>query len=115
MPLDSSPNDVSQEYELLNPEGVVNLQKMDINPHLDLASLGGKTVVLRSNGKHNSHNALNRIAELLTEEVKDIKLIRAWEALPETNATSQNMERSRRWAEKIAALEPALVIGASGD
>jgi hypothetical protein len=113
MPLDVFAKEISQEYELVNPEGVVNLKEMGINPHP--ASLEGKLVVLRANGKHNSENALNRIAELLQGEVKNIKLIRAWEAVPETNAISQTMERSKLWAEKIAAFGPDLVIASSAD
>jgi len=113
MALEPFAKENSQEYELVNPEGVVSLQQMDINPHP--ASLEGKLVVLRANGKHNSENVLNRLAELLQGEVKNIKLVRAWDAIPETNAISQTTERSKLWAEKIAAIGPELVIASSAD
>ena len=102
-----------QEWEMVNPEGVVKLEPMEINPHP--SSLEGKTVVLRANGKHNSDNFQARIAELLQKEVKGIKIIKSWEAVPETFRSSQNPDLSKEFAKKIAALKPDLVIGSQCD
>jgi hypothetical protein len=102
-----------QNWELVNPEGVIKIEPMEVNPHP--AILVGKTVVLRANGKHNSDNFLNRIAELLQQQVKDIKIIKAWEVAPETNAISQNPEVSKRFAEKITSFKPDLVIASQAD
>ena len=60
----------AQEWELLNPEGVIQVKPMKVNPHP--ATLEGKTVVLRWNGKHNGNNFLNRVAELLAETLHRI-------------------------------------------
>ena len=113
MPCVSFSKEVSQEWEMVNPEGVVKLEPMEINPHP--ASLEGKTVVLRANGKHNSDNFQARIAELLQKEVKGIKIIKSWEAVPETFRSSQNPDLSKEFAQKIAALKPDLVIGSQCD
>lgn len=113
MPMASSAKEAAQEYELINPEGAVKLEPMSVNLHP--TTLEGKTVVLRSNGKHNADNALNRLAELLKKEVKNINLIKAWEVIPETAAVSQGLETSEQCAKKIAALKPAIVIASQAD
>jgi len=109
----SSAKEAAQEYELINPEGVVKLEPMSVNLHP--TTLEGKTVVLRSNGKHNADNALDRLAELLKKEVKNINIIKAWELVPETRAVSQGSETSEQYAKKIAALKPAIVIASQAD
>ncbi|MGA3127912.1 MAG: hypothetical protein ABSD13_14475 [Candidatus Korobacteraceae bacterium] len=105
--------DTSQQYEIVNPESVVKIAPMDVNSHP--STLEGKTVVLRANEKHNADNVLEKVAELLTEKVKEIKIIKAWEVLPETRDNSQGPERSKQFAQKLAALKPDLVIGSQGD
>ena len=113
MPCASFSKEAIQEWEMVNPEGVVKLEPMEINPHP--SSLEGKTVVLRANGKHNSDNFQARIAELLQKEVKGIKIIKSWEAVPESFRSSQNPDLSKEFAKKIAALKPDLVIGSQCD
>lgn len=102
-----------QKWELFNPESVVAIDPMVVHPHP--STLTGKTVVLRANGKHNSDHFLEKVVELLEKEVKDIKTIKLWKVAPETGTSSQNAERSNKFAEKIASLKPDLVIGAQGD
>ena len=101
------------EWELLNPEGVVDVVPMSVNPHP--STLVGKTVALRSNGKHNSDHFLEKVVELLEKKVKDIKIIKLWKVAPETNTSSQDSEGSKKFAEKIASFKPDLVISAQGD
>jgi hypothetical protein len=103
----------AKEWELVNPEGVENVAPMNVNPHP--RTLVGKTVVLRANGKHNSDHFLNRVAERLETEVKDVRVIRLWKVAPETNTSSQNPEESKRFTEKIASFKPDLVISAQCD
>jgi len=103
----------TQEWELLNPEGVVELAPRSVNPHP--SSLVGKTVVLRANGKHNSDHFLEKVLELLGKEVRDIRIIELWKVAPETNTGSQDQEVSKKFAEKIASFKPDLVISAQGD
>jgi hypothetical protein len=103
----------TREWELMNPEGVVDVVPMSINPHP--STLAGKTVGLRANGKHNSDPFLEKVGELLEKEVKDIKIVKLWKMAPETNAGSQEPELSKRFAEKIASFKPDLVIGSQCD
>ena len=102
-----------QNWELINPEGAIKIEPMEVTPHP--TTLVGKTVVLRANGKQNSDNFLNRIAELLQQQVKDIKIVKAWEVAPETNTISQNPEVSKQLAQKIASFKPDLVIASQAD
>lgn len=102
-----------QEWEILNPEGVVKIEPMKVNAHP--ISLEGKTVVLRANGKHNSDNFLERVAELLEKQVKDIKVIKTWEAASETYRSSQNPDSSKKFAAKVAFFKPDLVVAAQCD
>jgi hypothetical protein len=105
--------EANQDYDLINPESVVKIEPMAVNAHP--ATLEGKTIVLRANGKHNSDNALIRVGELLQKNVKDVKVIKFWELYPESNVISQGPDLSRQIADKIASLKPALVIGSSAD
>ena len=72
-------------------------------------------MVLRANGKHNSDNFLNRVAELLQKEVKGIKIVKAWEVMPDTFSISQNPDTSKVYAQKIKSLKPDIVIGSQCD
>jgi len=102
-----------KEITLINPEGVVNIEPMKINPHP--ANLEGKTVVLQWNGKQNGDNFMNQIAALLSENVKDIRIIKAWQDAPEVKIISQNPEKSKQLAQRIAAFKPDLVIAGQAD
>ncbi len=113
MPIVSFAKEEIKEWELVNPEGIVKIDPIKINVHP--STLQGKTVMLRWNAKHNGDQFLNRVAELLSEQVKDIKIVKAWEVLPETNIISQSPERSKEFAKKIAAFKPDLVIGSQAD
>jgi hypothetical protein len=65
----------AQEWTLVNPEGVIKIEPMKVNAHP--ATLEGKTVLLRWNGKHNGNNFLDRVAELLARDVKNVKIIKS--------------------------------------
>ncbi len=106
--------EVNQSWEILNPEGVIKIDPMEINPHP--SALEGKTVLLRWNGKHNGDKFLDRLAELLTEKVKNVKIIKSWEVAPETvDPISGSQERSVELMKKLAAFKPDLVIGSQAD
>ncbi len=103
-----------QLWEVINPEGVIRIELMKVNLHP--STLEGKTVVLRWNGKHNGDHFLNRVAELLKENVKGIKVIKSWEVAPETvDPITGNDERSKEFARKIASFKPDIVIAAQAD
>ena len=100
--------------EIINPEGVIKIQEMKINPHP--STLEGKTVMLRWNGKHNGDKFLDRVAELFAVKAKDIKVIKSWEVAPETvDPISGSQERSLDLMKKLAAFKPDLVIGSQAD
>jgi hypothetical protein len=106
--------EVDQRWEILNPEGVIKIEPMEINPHP--STLEGKTVLLRWNGKHNGDKFLDRVAELLAQRVKDIKIIKSWEVAPETvDPITGSQERSMELMKKLAAFKPDLVIGSQAD
>jgi hypothetical protein len=98
----------------LNPEGVVKINEMKVNPHPP--TLKGKTVMLRWNGKHNGNHFLDRVGELLSEKVGDVRVIKSWEVAPETvDPITGSEERSREFAMAIRKFKPDLVIGAQSD
>ena len=79
------------------------------------SSLEGKTVLLRWNGKYNGDRFLNRVGELITQQVKNVKIIKMWEMDKSTAAISKNAEVSEQVAASIAKLKPDLVIAAQAD
>ena len=106
--------EAAQKWELINPEGVIKIEPMEINPHP--STLEGKTVMLRWNGKQNGDNFLNKVAEMLRQRVKDIKIVKSWEVAPETvDPISGSQERSMELMKKLAAFKPDLVIGSQAD
>src|SRR3989304_6265805 len=108
-PIDILAKEKMQEWELINPEGVVKIEPMKLNPHP--TSLERKTIMLRSNGKHNGDKFLIRVGELLKDKVKDIKIIYSWEVAPETvDPITGSHERSKRFAQKLVSFKPDLVI-----
>lgn len=113
-PFTTQTKEERQNWEVLNPEGVIKIDPMKINAHP--STLEGKTVMLRWNGKHNGDKFLDRVGELLKEKVKDIKVIKSWEVAPETvDPIAGSQERSHEFAKAIAKHKPDLVIGAQSD
>jgi hypothetical protein len=113
VPAVSFSKEATQTWDLVNPEGVVKIQPMEINPHP--ASLEGKTVMLRWNGKHNGDNFLNTVAEMLSKQVKNVKIIKSWEVAPETANTSSTPERSGQYVKQLVAFKPDLIIASQAD
>lgn len=113
-PIDVSAEQKVQSWELINPEGVIKIEPMKLNPHP--SRLEGKTIMLRSNGKHNGDKFLIRVGELLRDKVKDIKIIYSWEVAPETvDPITGSHERSKKFAQKLASFKPDLVIASQAD
>jgi ABC-type Fe3+-hydroxamate transport system substrate-binding protein len=113
LPVVSSAKEVIQQWELVNPEGVIAIKPMELAPRI--TSLEGKTIVLRWNSKHNGNNFLDRVAELLAKEVPSAKVIKLYETDPSTNTLSMSNEKAEEIAKKIAALKPDLVIASQAD
>lgn len=113
LPIVSSAKEAVQQWKLINPEGVVKIEPMKVNPHPK--SLEGKTVLLRWNGKHNGDNFLSRVGELLKEKVKDIKIVKSWEVAPWTAIIAGNPDKSKQIVDTLAKEKPDLVIGSQCD
>jgi len=86
---------------------------------VELASLTshleGKTVVLRWNSKLNGDKLLDKLAELLTQQVPGINVVKAYFVDPSTVAVTDTPEKSLQIADTIAALNPDLVIASQAD
>ncbi len=109
--MDNMENNI--KWRLVNPEATIQTDARSVNQHP--TNLVEKTVVLYWNGKPNGDIFLNRIGELLMDKIGNIKVIKAWEAIPSTKDADQTRGVSRVTAEKLAGLNPDLVIGAPGD
>jgi hypothetical protein len=113
----SASSEPKRDWELVNPEGIVQLKPTEVNPHP--ASLEGKTVALRWNGKQNGNHFLDRVAELLTQQVKGIKIVKLYEREVSMNRLSGppygTVEDPIKFAKKIAEYKPDLVIGSQAD
>ena len=112
-PVIISAKETIQEWEFVNPSGTIAIQP--IKPAPRLASLEGKTIVLRWNSKHNGDNFLNRVAELLAEKVPSAKVIKLYEVDKSTIKTSSSNQESQRIANVIKGLKADLVIGSQAD
>jgi hypothetical protein len=99
-------------WELVNPEGVVNIEKSKLAPHPK--DLHGKTVLLHWNNKHNGNVFLNRVGEMLGEKVEDLKIIRSWDGAS-SGLIGHSPETSREVARKLVDLKPDIVIASQGD
>jgi hypothetical protein len=84
-----------------------------INPHP--AGLEGKTVLLRWNGKLNGDKYLIRFGDLLTQQVKNVKILKLWEMDKATAAISKDLPASEQVAVTAAKVKPDLVIAAQAD
>jgi hypothetical protein len=105
--------EVPQQWELVNPSSIILSKPVKLVERP--STLEGKTVVLRWNGKPNGDVFLNRVAELLNEKVKGVKVIKAWEVAPDTNIISYSPDRSVAIAKKLVSFKPDIVIAAPAD
>lgn len=104
--------EAKQTWTVLNPEGAIQVESLQLNPHP--TSLEGKTVGLLWNSKENGDNFLNTIAEELEKNVKDVKVVKIWEEIPESMGYGPNI-MTDEVVNKIKALKPDLVIAAQAD
>jgi len=113
MPVISVAKERVQEWEVINPAGVVQIKQVQLAPRI--TTLEGKTIVLRWNGKHNGDNFLDRIAELLKEKVPSAKVIKLYEVDKSTIKISGSAAESARIAQVIKGLHADIVIAAQTD
>jgi hypothetical protein len=105
--------EIPQEWELVKPEGVVEIKQCQPAPRL--TTLKGKTIVLRWNDKHNGNNFLDRTAELLKEKVPSAKVIKLYEIDKTTIKISGSNLEAVRIAKIIKDLKADIVIAAQSD
>jgi len=113
VPQHSVATEIAQQWEVINPSGAIETQYF--KPAQRLTSLDGKTIVLRWNEKHNGDNFLNRIAELLQEQVPTAKVIKLYEVDKSTIKISGSAKESERIAEVIKGLKADIVIASQAD
>ena len=100
------------------PEQTGGKDEIKVGPvkiNLHPASLEGKTVVLRWNSKLNGDKFLDRVAELLTQKVPGVKIVKMYRVDPSTAVVSEKMENSLQIAAKIAEQKPDIVIASQAD
>jgi hypothetical protein len=102
-----------QEWEVVNPAGARAIEIMELVPRL--TTLEGKTVILRWNNKPNGDLFLDRVAELLEEQVKDINIIKLYEVDPTTMFTGGGFGQEQELAQKVLTYNPDIVIASQGD
>jgi hypothetical protein len=113
LPAASMAREVVQEWELVNPAGVISIKPIEMAPRI--ATLEGKTVGLKWNAKPNGNLFLDRVAELLTKQVKGIKIIKFYEVEPTTVPQSNSAAVAKAKAQIIAKYKPDIVIGSQCD
>ena len=113
VPVLCSAMEAVQAWEVINPMGTIAIQP--VKPAPRVASLEGKTIVLRWNGKHNGNNYLDRTAELLAEKLPSAKVIKLYEVDKSTIKISGSNAESARIAKVIKGLKADIVIASQAD
>jgi hypothetical protein len=113
MPAVSMGKEKAQEWELVNPAGAIKVVPMKLAPRI--TSLEGKTIGLKWNEKPNGNILLDRVAELLQEKVKGVKIIKFYDVEPKTVPQTANAGEAAMKAKLIAAYKPDIVIGSQCD
>ncbi len=102
----------AQEWELVNPSGVIRQSAIDPATRID--ALEGKTIALRWNGKNNGNVVLDRLADLLSKKYPTVRIVKTYEdaslnTISGTPAISENITKA------VAAVKPDLVIASQAD
>ena len=100
-------------YAVAKEEKAPKVGPVKLNPHP--ASLEGKTVLLRWNGKFNGDKYLTRVGELITQQVKNVKIVKLWEVEKSTAAISKDLQASEQVAAAVVKIKPDIVIAAQCD
>jgi hypothetical protein len=113
MPMLASAKETVQQWELVNPAGVIKITPIKMPPRI--STLEGKTIGLKWNMKPGGNIFLDRVAELLKEKVPSAKIIKFYEVEPTTVPQSANMDVADQKARIIAKYKPDIVIGSQCD
>ena len=101
------------EWELVSPEGVVEVKTSERAPRLD--TLGRKVIGLRWNGKPNGDVFLDRLAELLAEKVPTANIIKFYGVEPSTATYTGAVGDATKTATLVKSYAPDIVISSQGD
>ena len=113
MPMLASAKETVQQWELVNPAGVIKITPIKMPPRI--STLEGKTIGLKWNMKPGGNIFMDRVAELLKEKVPSAKIIKFYEVEPTTVPQSANMDVADQKARIIAKYKPDIVIGSQCD
>jgi prophage tail gpP-like protein len=102
-----------QTWELVSPAGALNIEPLELASRI--STLEGKTVGLKWNSKPNGNLVLDRIAELLIEQVPNVTVLKFYELEPTTVPQSASAEIANEKAEIIASYNPDIVIASQCD
>jgi hypothetical protein len=107
--------EVSQNWELINPEGMVAaIKPVEVAPHP--TSLEGKTILLRWNGKPGGNMFLDHVAELLAKAVPTAKVIKLYEIEPGTGRYNTTIgEAAAEMSKAVKTYRPDIVIASQAD
>lgn len=108
----SSKTESATNWTLVNPQGVTQAKVIKLNQHP--TNLEGKTVVLRWNGKENGNNFLDEVAVQLQQNIKDVRIVKVYETMPESVGYSPAAVTPEVVA-KIKALKPDIIISSQAD
>jgi hypothetical protein len=109
MPSAGLTKEVGQTWELVNPAGAFKIIPLELAPRL--STLEGKTIALRWNAKPGGDLYLDRIAELLAQQVPTAKVIKLYAIDPSTI----NVLEGAALAKQIATYKPDIVISSQAD
>lgn len=103
----------AQNWELVDPTGAIKVEPITLANRI--GTLQGKTVGLKWNQKPNGNLFLDRVAELLKEQVPGVRIVKFYDVEPTTVPQSANMEVAAQKAQIIAKYKPDIVIGSQCD
>lgn len=113
MACSKGPDGSAQKGDGSEEAGPYKVGEVKMNPHP--ASLEGRTVVLRWNGKFNGDKFLERVAENLASKAPGVRIVKLWTVDKATATTSENPENSIKFADSVLAHKPDLVIASNAD
>jgi hypothetical protein len=102
-----------QEWEIIIPSG--EIEKTSIDPAPRIASLDGKTIALRWNGKNNGDVFLNHLAELLQKKFPTAKIVKTYEMDKSINTITGTMDISAKVTDFVRKQKPDIVIASQAD
>lgn len=88
-----------------------------MEPAKRITALGGKTIVLRWNGKSNGDLVPDRLAELLAKKYPTTKIVETYRDMADQNLNKifATQDESMRTMEAVASVRPNIIIASQAD